>query len=88
MAAVAPSAAEPQGTAVFLNFPYDRQFTPLYLAYIAGVCSFGLTPHVALELPGGARRLDRIIELILGCQYSFHDLSRVELDLRRPGRPT
>ncbi len=31
--------------------------------------------------------MDRIIELVLGCQYSFHDLSRVELDLRRPQTP-
>lgn len=87
MAATRPVAVEPQPKAVFLNFPYDRQFVPLYLAYISGVCAFGLVPHVALELPGGARRLDRIIELILGCQYSFHDLSRVELDLRRPRTP-
>jgi hypothetical protein len=87
MAAAGPVAVEPQSGAVFLNFPSDRQFVPLYLAYIAGVCSFGLTPRVALELPGGARRLDRIVELILGCRYSFHDLSRVELDLRRPGTP-
>ena len=76
-----PAPGEPQPTSVFLNFPYDLQFAPLYLAYISGVCSFGLTPRVALELPGGERRLDRIIELILSCQYSFHDLSRVELDL-------
>jgi len=85
MAAAAP--VESQARAVFLNFPYDRQFVPLYLAYISGVCSFGLTPRVALELPGGERRLDRIIALILGCRYSFHDLSRVELDLRRPQTP-
>ena len=82
-----PAPGEPQPTSVFLNFPYDLQFAPLYLAYISGVCSFGLTPRVALELPGGERRLDRIIELILSCQYSFHDLSRVELDLRRPQTP-
>lgn len=74
-------------SAVFLNFPYDRQFVPLYLAYIAGVCSFGLVPRMALDLPGGRRRLDRIVELILACRYSFHDLSRVELDLRRPRTP-
>jgi len=83
----ASASAEVQPRAVFLNFPYDRQFVPLYLAYVSGVCSFGLTPRVALELPGGGRRLDRIIALILGCRYSFHDLSRVELDLRRPRTP-
>jgi hypothetical protein len=65
MAAPAPVAVEPQARAVFLNFPYDRQFVPLCLAYITGVCSFGLVPRVALELPGGERRLDRIVELIL-----------------------
>jgi hypothetical protein len=87
MAAAGPVPAEPQPGAVFLNFPYDRQFVPLYVAYITGVCSFGLVPRVALELPGGERRLDRIVELILSCRYSFHDLSRVELDLRRPQTP-
>ena len=87
MAAAAPVAAEPQSKSVFLNFPYDRQFVSLYLACIVGICSFGLVPRVALELPGGKRRLDRIVELILSCRYSFHDLSRVELDLRRPQTP-
>lgn len=87
MAANDSVRAEPQPSSVFLNIPYDRQFEPLYLAYISGVCSFGLTPRVALELPGGERRLDRIIELIESCRYSFHDLSRVELDLRRPRTP-
>jgi hypothetical protein len=82
-----PARVEPHPPWVFLNFPYDQQFVSLYLAYISGVCSFGLTPRVALELPGGERRLNRIIELILGCRYSFHDLSRVELDLRRPRTP-
>jgi len=71
MAVAGPVPAELQARAVFLNFPYDRQFMP----------------RVALELPGGERRLDRIVELILGCRYSFHDLSRVELDLRRPQTP-
>jgi hypothetical protein len=50
----------------------------------SGLGSYGLIPHAALEVPGGERRLDRIIE---GCRYSFHDLSRVELDLRRPRTP-
>jgi hypothetical protein len=31
--------------------------------------------------------LDRIVDLVLSCRYSFHDLSRVELDLRRPRTP-
>jgi hypothetical protein len=71
----------------FLNIPYDRDFSDLYLAYIAGITSFGLVPRATLEIPGGERRLDRIFTLIKGCRYSFHDMSRVELDLNRPPTP-
>ncbi len=34
-----------------------------------------------MELPGPVPRLDRILELISACRYSFHDLSRI--DVRR-----
>jgi len=69
----------PDPRAVFLNIPYDAEFTPLYTAYIVGLCQLGLDPHLTLEIPGGARRLDKIFELIQRCQYSIHDLSRVEV---------
>jgi hypothetical protein len=72
---------------VFLNIPYDQAFEPLYLAYIAGLCAFRLAPRATLQIPGGARRLDRILDLIGGCRYSFHDLSRVELNQKRPATP-
>ena len=63
--------------AVFLNIPYDPQFHTLCLAYICAIASFGLVPRATLEIPG-ARRLDRIIELIESCAFSVHDLSRVQ----------
>lgn len=72
---------------VFLNIPYDASFANLYLAYIAGITAFGLVPRATLEVPGGERRLDRIFALIQTCRYSFHDLSRVELDQHRPATP-
>jgi hypothetical protein len=71
----------------FLNLPYDDAFQDLYLAYIAGVTAFSLVPRATLEIPGGARRLDRVFDLIRSCRYSFHDLSRVELDVHRPATP-
>jgi hypothetical protein len=77
----------PAPNSAFLNVPYDKQFERLFLAYIAALCGFGLVPRATLEIPGGSRRLDRIFELIGGCRYSFHDLSRVELDTRRPPTP-
>jgi hypothetical protein len=71
----------------FLNIPYDRRYESLYLAFIAGLCAFGLTPRATIEIPSPKRRLERIIELIRGCEYSFHDLSRVELDRHSPATP-
>jgi len=47
----------------------------------------GLVPSATLEVPGGLRRLDRIQRLVRSCRYSFHDLSRVEIDPKRPATP-
>lgn len=74
-------------TPVFLNIPYDVRFQDLYLAYIAGLVSLGLHPRATVEIVGGERRLDRIFGLIQACPYSVHDLSRVELDTKRPETP-
>jgi len=73
--------------AVFLNIPYDDQFTDLFLAYVVGIRAYGLIPRATLEIPGGTRRLDRIAVLIRSCTYSVHDLSRVELDPAPPPTP-
>ena len=72
---------------VFLNIPYDAAFENLYLAYISGVSAFGLRPRAALEIATSSRRLDRILDLIRQCEYSIHDLSRVQLDRVRPRTP-
>jgi hypothetical protein len=72
---------------VFLNVPYDDRFNRLFRAYICGICSFGLSPRATVEIPGGARRLDRILKLIHSCAYAVHDLSRVELDPHKPRTP-
>lgn len=72
---------------VFLNIPYDKLFESLCLAYVSGICALGLVPRATLEIREGTRRLDRILELIKDCRYSIHDLSRVELDRKRPPTP-
>jgi hypothetical protein len=64
--------------------PYDPRYENLFLAFIAGLCGFGLIPRATLELPGPTPRLDRILDLIAACRYSFHDLSRVELSHGAP----
>lgn len=79
--------ARKQPADVFLNIPYDRQFERLFLAYISGISAFGLSPRATLEIPSSSRRLERILELIGSCEYSIHDLSRVELDANAPRTP-
>jgi hypothetical protein len=73
--------------AVFLNIPYDDRFRRLYLPYIVGLSQLGLQPRATLGIPGGERRLDRILGLIQSCRYSIHDLSRVEVDRNPPPTP-
>jgi hypothetical protein len=72
-----PPLPDPKG--VFLNVPYDEEFRSLYIAYIVGLCQLGFVPHLASEIPGGDRRLNKIVKLIQSCRYSIHDLSRIEL---------
>jgi hypothetical protein len=82
-----PSPVRIEPNSAFLNIPFDKAYEPLYLAFIAGLSGFGLTPQTVLQIPGSHRRLDRLSLLISTCQYSFHDLSRVELDAKRPQTP-
>jgi len=77
----------PDPNAVFLNVPYDEEFRDLYIAYIVGLCQLDLVPHLASEIPGGDRRLNKIIQLIQSCRYSIHDLSRVELSVAPSATP-
>ena len=82
-----PSVPNQAKESVFLNVPYDSRFEPLFLGYMASVSTFGMVPHATLEIPGGERRLERILSLIAECQYSVHDLSRVQLDRLAPRTP-
>ena len=72
---------------VFLNLPYDTSLVDLFLAYIAGLTTLGLTPRVTLEIGGGARRLDRMFQLISECRYSVHELSPLAGPGRRQASP-
>jgi hypothetical protein len=72
---------------VFLNIPYDEKFERLFLAFISGISAFGLVPRATLEITTSVRRLDRILNLIRQCEYSIHDLSRVQMDRGFPPTP-
>jgi hypothetical protein len=65
----------PGAVDVYLNLPCEPDFSELLLAYIAGLAVRGLRPRTALEITGGERRLDRIVDLVRQCNYSVHDLT-------------
>lgn len=72
---------------VFLNIPYDKKFERLFLAYIAGISASGMVPRATLEITDSSRRLEKILKLTRSCDYSVHDLSRVQLDRAKPRVP-
>lgn len=63
---------------VFINVPFDRAYSDLFLALVVALVRLGRVPHCALEVPEvGNGRLHRILDLIKACPVSFHDVSRV-----------
>jgi hypothetical protein len=75
---------------VFINCPFDREYSPLFEALVFCVIDCGFIPRCDLEEPdSGEARIRRIQRLIKTSQYSIHDLSRVELtpDLPRFNMP-
>ena len=71
----------------FINLPYDKRYEKVYLAFIAGVAGYGLTPTAAVHNPSSRYQLDRIFDLIAAAQFSFHDLSWMTLDRKPPRTP-
>lgn len=62
---------------VFVNCPFDKGYAPLLEAALFCLIYFGLHPRLANErLEAGENRLDKIVAMIRGCEYSIHDLSR------------
>jgi len=47
---------------------------------ITGLVCFGFEPILVTELTGSRWRLQRLVDLISRCEFSFHDLSYVNLD--------
>lgn len=68
---------------VFINCPFDKSYSRLFLSQIAALVCLSRTPRCALELPDDGRgRLHRLLELIKSCEVSVHDLSKVGTPVR------
>jgi hypothetical protein len=64
---------------VFLNYPFDADFSAVAAALNFAVVAAGQLPICALDLTAPDRpRLEMLIEAISCCHYSIHDLSRAK----------
>lgn len=74
---------DPKG--VFINAPFDRSYEPLFVTLVGTLVFLGQEPHCVLEIrETGEGRLARIIDLMLSCRMSIHDLSRMSARFNMP----
>lgn len=66
---------------VFINCPFDNEYSEIFNAIIFTILDCGFNPKCALEIDNGTEnRLSKIIILINECRLSIHDISRTDLD--------
>lgn len=64
---------------VFINCPFDPDYSRMLKALMFTIVTCGLEPKIALERgDSGEERIDKIKELIQCSKYSIHDISRME----------
>lgn len=62
---------------VFLNYPFDEEFEQSARAIHFAVAAAGFVPVCARDLTSPDRpRLEILVDAIVNCRYSVHDLSR------------
>lgn len=64
---------------VFINCPYDDDYSNFFRIIIFFCYYFNCEPHFASETSDASSRIGRIIKLIKNCNYSIHDISRVSI---------
>jgi hypothetical protein len=68
--------------AVFINCPFDPDYRPLFRAMCFTIIDCGYVPRCALDFSdSGQSRFHKILDLIMACGMSIHDISRVQLDV-------
>lgn len=68
---------------VFINCPFDQEYQPVLRAiqFVLLACSY--TPCSALQRDNAAHvRIEKIIDLMGGCRFAIHDISRTEADAK------
>ncbi len=71
---------------VFINCPFDPQYSELFPCLVFAVKDCGFIPRCALELNNsGEARIEKLYRIIRESKYGIHDISRTELN--RHGLP-
>lgn len=66
---------------VFINCPFDAEFSGLRNAIVFAIYDCGFRPRCALESANGHEyRFEKIKNLIQESRFGIHDISRTELD--------
>ena len=69
---------------VFINCPFDQQYSTIFPALVFTVTDCGFIPRSALEEANGSEsRIEKIYRIIGECKYGIHDISRTELNADR-----
>ena len=64
---------------VFINCPFDAQYTKLLYALVFAVTDCGFVARCALEEDSsGVVRVHKILQMIKECRIGIHDISRTE----------
>lgn len=70
-------------TNVFINCPFDEEYTPLFDALLFSTYDCGFYPRCALEISDSSQvRIEKITSIIGECRLSIHDISRTAADRR------
>lgn len=65
------------GKNVFVNCPFDKEYTPLLKALLFCIIYVGLKPKITSQtLDSGQARIEKIISLVRSSKFAIHDLSR------------
>jgi hypothetical protein len=65
---------------VFLNCPFDLEYQEIFYSVIFAIQDCGFLARCALEInDSGMVRIEKIFQIIEGCKYGIHDISRTEI---------
>lgn len=66
----------PFKTNVFINCPFDKDYSPLLKSLVFTVLYFDLEPKLSQTISSSSVRVNQIKQHIRSCKYGIHDLSR------------